>query len=98
MRKFLDIVVTSSVHIVRRVLMLTRGVQLLGMVKRDDFISTAVDYVDRAVYVFYAVNIGKFVERQGPSQVENNSQSSAWDNFFWARYCTNMALPHYRHP
>jgi len=37
-------------------------VKLLSVIKGNDFVSFTVNYVDRAVYIRHAVDVGEFVE------------------------------------
>ena len=75
MCKLLHIVMSSSIHIVRRVLYLAGSEEFLSMVERHDFISAAVNYEDWTVNVGHAIDIGELVKGQSEAQVEDYSQS-----------------------
>lgn len=64
----------GTVDIVRWVLVATCLEELNSVIERNDFISAAVDYEDRAVNVWDSIDVRKLVERQGPSKVENDSK------------------------
>ena len=62
-RKLLDVVVASTVYIVRRVLVFALLVHFFSVVKRDNFISSPMDYVNRTINVLDAIDIWKLVKR-----------------------------------
>ncbi len=62
-RKLFDVVVASTIDIVRRVLVFALLVHLFSVVEGHNFVSATVDYVDRTVDVGDAVDVRKLVER-----------------------------------
>ena len=72
--ELLNIVVTSSINIVRGELMLCGGVQLTCMIERHNFISPAVYDENWTVYVRHPIDIWELVKRKSPSEIEDNSE------------------------
>ena len=68
------VVMAGTINVIWRVLVLGRSVQFLRMVKRHDFVTLAMNNIDRALNIGHAVDVWELIERQGPTQVEDNSQ------------------------
>ena len=61
-RKFLNIIVASTIHVVGWVFMLCTIVKLPCMVKWHNLVTPAMDDENWAVYVWHPVDIREFVE------------------------------------
>ena len=72
--ELLNIVVACTVNVVGSILVLALLVHLLRMVKWHYLVSSAMDDVNGAVYVFYSIDVRKLVEWQRPSQVKEHSE------------------------
>lgn len=44
------------------------------MVEGHDFVSAAMNDIDRAVDILHSIDVREFVEGEGPSEVEDNSE------------------------
>ena len=74
-RKLLNIVVSSSINIVGRILILCSFVQLLSMIKGYNFITFSMNHKDWALDVGHSVDIREVVKWESPSQIEHDSES-----------------------
>lgn len=72
--KLLNIVVASSINIVRGELMLCGSVQLTCMIERYNFISPAVYDENWTVYVRHPIDVWELVKWKSPSEIEDNSE------------------------
>lgn len=74
--KLLNVIVAGAVHIIRRILVHRGCIELLGVIKGDNFISTPVNYINGTVNVFDAVYVGKIVKGKGPAQIEKHPEDT----------------------
>ena len=72
--KLFNVIVACTVDVVGRVFVFAGLVELYCVVKRNDFVTAAVNDEDWTVYLRHPVNVREAVKWQSPSQVEDNSQ------------------------
>ena len=62
-RKFLNIIVARPVNIIGWVFVDRCCIQLLSVIKGDNFVSPTVHYIHRTVDVFDTIRVWKLIER-----------------------------------
>ena len=64
----------GTIHVIWRILILGRTMQLLCMVKGYDFVPLAMDDVHRTFYVGHPVNVREIVDWKCPSKIEHDTE------------------------